>query len=312
MLTVRMAGVGLGRLIACLPLVLLGLAFAALPATASGTVLLPSCSNVLYGGQQAPTDWSSGCLGGSANLGQLSWQGWETPAATATGVIHYNDCEPSCAEGTIFDYPAELRVEQIKRCASPLGPQAYYTVFTLTIDFPPENAADQPAGRSTPVTFSSACPTPGYLVKTRSKGATFGAFEESGEYDGDRLDSYFGPPSKRKRDGYLCTKHWRAIGLTVWVGSLDADDNPCYSGRFLRAILKGRRWHTPTGVRNGSPARKAASASIKSCTISLCRANGYVLAQHFSVCANGRFPSIVADTGGGRVERLLIFSHSCE
>lgn len=299
--------------VACLAPVALVLAFAATPKAATGEVLLPDCGRVFYGGKAAPVEWSSGCLGGSVNLDQLSWQGWGGPAATATGIVHYNDCSPSCAGGSIFDYPAELRAEQIKQCASPLGPQSYYTQFTTIVTYPPENEVGQPPGPSEPFTFSSPCPTPGYLVKTRSKAATFGAFVESGEYDGDSLEAYFGPPSKRKRGSYLtCVKHWRSIGLTVTLGSIEPDDDPCYSGRFIRAILKGARWHTPSGVRPGEPARKAAAESVRPCSIRLCRTNGYILSQHFSDCGGGRFPSVIADTGGGRVRRLLVLSHFCE
>jgi len=239
--------------VTCIAMVL-GLAFAATPRAAAGEVLLPDCGNVFYGGSVAPVEWSSGCVGASVNLDQLSWRDWGAPVATATGIVHYNDCSPSCAAGSISDYPAELHVEQIRRCASPLGPQSYYTRFTTIVTYPPENAADQPPGPSEPFAFSSSCPTPGYLVKTRSRAATFGAFVESGEYDGDGLERYFGPPSRRKRKGrYFCVKHWHSIGLTVTVGSIEPGDDPCYSGRFIGAILKGSRWHTPSGVRPGGP-----------------------------------------------------------
>jgi hypothetical protein len=297
----------------CLAAVLLALAFPVAPKAAGGEVLLPNCSNVAFGGTPAPVEWSSGCLGGSVNLDRLSWTGWGEPVATATGVVHYNDCEPSCAQGSVFDYPVEFRVDEIERCASSLGPQLYYTRSTTVVDFPPENAAGRPAGPSEPITFSAFCPTPGYLVKTWSSAATLGAFVEEGEYDGARLENYFGPPSKRKRGSYLtCVKHWSSIGLTVKLGALDPDADSCDAGRFLSAILKSRRWHTPSGVRLGEPARKAASASVGGCTIALCRTNGYILSRHRSQCALGRFPSVVADTGGGRVRRLLVFSHFCE
>jgi hypothetical protein len=317
MLTRRMSRRGTASTLvactACLASVALALTFAPTPKAATGEVLLPDCGNVLYGGKVAPVTWSSGCLGGSVNLDQLSWQGWGGPVASATGIVHYNDCEPSCAAGSISDYPAELRVEQVQRCASPLGPHSYYTLFTVVITYPPENEAGQPPGPSNPFTFPSTCPTPGYLVKPRSKVATFGAFAESGSYDGDRLESYFGPPSKRKREGLLsCVKHWRHIGLTVTVGSIELDEDPCYSGRFIMAILRGSRWHLPSGVRPGAPARKAAAEAARPCSIRICRTNGYVLSQHHSDCAARRVPSVIADTGGGRVRRLLVLSHFCE
>jgi hypothetical protein len=280
---------------------------------AAGDVLLPECSNVSYGGRAAPLEWSSGCLGGSVNLGSLLWRDWGRPSASANGVVHYNTCEPSCAAGSIYDYPVELSVGKIRRCASSLGPRRYYTQFTVVFDFPPENAAGRPPGRSEPFTFSASCPTPGYLVKLGGSAAAFGAFVESGEYDGDRLETYFGRPTKRKRGRYLsCEKHWRKLGLTVRLGAIDPEVNPCYSGRFIGAILKGRRWHTSSGVRVGVRARKAAEAAARGCTIRLCRTRGYVLSQHYSVCGAGRYPSVVAETRRGRVRRLLVLSHFCE
>lgn len=283
------------------------------PAGSGDEVLLPRCGNVIAGGEVAPLKWSSGCLSGSINLDNLSWQNWGAATATATGVIHLNACDPYCLAGNVYDFPARLTVDKIERCASSLGPRRYYLRFSTVVDFPAENEFDQPPGPSEPTTYSSSCPNPGYLVKTRRGPVSFGAFTQGGEYDGSNLDNYFGPPSRRHRDGrYTCVKHWRSIGLTVHLGVFDASLNPCEAGLFFRAILHGSRWHTPGGVRPGSPARKAAADSIRRCTIRLCRTRGYVLSQHYSVCADGRYPTVVAATKRGHVSRLLVYTTFCE
>lgn len=284
-----------------------------LTAGAGDTVLLPDCGTVSAGGEAAPTQWSSGCLSGSINLDGLVWQDWGAPTATASGVIHLNTCDPYCLAGNVYDFPARLTVDKIGRCASPLGPRRYYLRFSTVVDFPVDNEFGRPPGPSEPTTYTSSCPDPGYLVKTRRGPVTFGAFTEEGEYAGSSLDRYFGPPSRRHRDGrYTCVKHWRSIGLTVTLGVFDSSRNPCFAGIFFRAILHGSRWHTSSGVRPGSPARKAAATSIRRCTIRLCRTRGYVLSQHYSVCAAGRFPTVVAATKGGRVSRFVVYSVGCE
>jgi hypothetical protein len=285
----------------------------AVPAASADEVLLPDCSNLAFGGRAVPVAWSTGCLGGSINLDRLAWQGWGGPEAIATGIDRYNDCEPSCAEGTIYEFPAELRVFAPKRCASRLGAKLYYTRYSIVIEFPDGNEVGQPPGRSEPFYHSVDCPKPGFLVRTRASGASFGPFIEEGEYDGARLENLFGKPHRHRRDGRLiCAKSWPSMGLTVWLGSIELDSNPCDEGRFLRAILKDSRWHTPTGVSSGDSARVAAAASVRGCTVRLCRTHGYVLSQHRSDCSIGRYPSVIAETRGGRVRRLLILSHFCE
>jgi len=287
----------------------------ALPAQARAEVsLLPDCGNVSYGGKVEPVQWSSGCLGGSVNLDQLRWKDWGAPAAVATGIVRYNTCEPDCAGGSVYDYPAELRTESIKQCASPLGPQRYYTRFTITVTFPEGNDAGQPAGTSPPFSFTASCPYPGYLVSTGSKAAGFGAFVESGEYDGSRLDLFFGPSSSKRPGRYsMCTKRWPKLGMTVKLVLYGVDGDPCEQGGFFSATLDDGRWHTSSGVRPGGSVSRAARASVRRCTRATCNnKTGYVLALHRIDCAPGLFPGVIAETARGRVKRLVIQTYSCE
>lgn len=302
---------GLGAAIAIA--VAVAVAGPASSSAADRTPLLPDCGNVFYGGKISPVAWSSGCLGGSVNLDRLSWQGWGAATAVATGVIRYNTCEPSCASGGIYDYPAELRVDGIARCASPLGPRPYYTRFVVTVDFPEDNVADRPPGRLAILTYEARCPTPGYLVATRGRAARFGAFAENGPYDGDSLERSFGPPSRRDRDRYGCVKRWRKLGLRVQLALYGGEGNACSEGIFISAVMTGRRWHTRSGVRPGSRASRAARSRTRRCTPRACRGmRGFVFGLHRSGCALGRYPNVIAETKAGRVKRLLVYSHSCE
>jgi hypothetical protein len=47
---------------------------------------------------------------GSAYVDRLSWTGWGTAQATATGSLHIDDCNPNCAQGKYTAYPATVTV----------------------------------------------------------------------------------------------------------------------------------------------------------------------------------------------------------
>jgi hypothetical protein len=289
----------------------LSLVFLALAGSATAAaVLLPDCGSVTLGAHVEPKTWSSGCTGGSANLDDLAWTNWGAKEALAGGIVHYNDCTPDCAEGSVYDYPASLRIGRIRQCASPLGPRRYYTRFTVQYFFPPGNAVGRPAGPGAPFTFTSNCPSAKYLVATRGKHAAFGAFKEGGDFDADQLESYYGKPSSRRRHGITCTKRWRKFGLLVKTVAFGGG-KPCVEGSFASASLTSRRWHTRSGLRPGSSARKARRVSTRRCR-STCGVHGYILGLHRIDCALGRFPNVIAVTRHGRVRRLLVLTHTCE
>lgn len=299
-----------------LPLLLLLASLAAVPAAAAPAddVLAPDCGNLGYGGSVAPTGWSSGCVGASVNLRDLTWTGWGGAEATATGSIAYNDCEPSCADGFVALYPAALRLDRIRRCASSLGFRRFYTRATEVATFPPGNAHGLPAGPADPFAFTVACPRPGYLVGLGRRHARLGPFVDDGLYDAGRIESLFGrPASVGRASGYLCRKRWPRLGMTaefVVVGTDEAD--PCDAGLFNRAVLTDRRWHTPDGVRPGGPARRAARHGERRCTRATCGVEGFGFALHRSECALGRYPAVIAETAHGRVRRLVVHKRWCE
>ena len=47
---------------------------------------------------------------GSQVVTGLSWTGWGSSRATATGTLRVNDCQPNCANGKVAGYPATVTV----------------------------------------------------------------------------------------------------------------------------------------------------------------------------------------------------------
>jgi len=286
-------------------------------AAAPGPVLIPDCSNAYYGGKVTPPDWSTGCLGGSVNLYELSWSGWGGPAAVANGIVRHNDCEPSCADGSIYPYPVQLQASNPRECASPLGRRSYYSRFAITAYLPEDNVFGEPAGPKAFGTFDAICPDPGYRVATGGKVAAFGAFEEtSGEGAGDRLSSVFGPPSSKRRSRYACTLRWPHLGMAVRVqtyGGLIKGD-PCENGTLNYASLSSSRWRTMRDIGPGVRASKARKARVGRCSRrTYCGVKrGFILGKHQNDCASQKVPSVVAEIRGGRVRRLLVYTHGCE
>jgi hypothetical protein len=63
---------------------------------------------------------------GSAFVDGLSWTGWGTSRATATGTLHLDDCTPSCAQGTYTAYPATVTLAGLTDYQD--GVKAYSTI----------------------------------------------------------------------------------------------------------------------------------------------------------------------------------------
>jgi hypothetical protein len=116
------------------------------PATAD--TYIAQCS--ILSGTVAPSEWSSGCLGGSANFDQISWSNWGAEGASGSGVALPNDCDPNCAEGTVYRYPARFIALGPKRCLAEPGNEQYVRLKT-EVEFPADNPFEQPAGWSSTV-----------------------------------------------------------------------------------------------------------------------------------------------------------------
>jgi len=63
---------------------------------------------------------------GSGYVDGLTWTGWGTPRATATGTLKVDNCNPNCAQGTYTGYPATVTLAGLK--PSQAGGMAYSTI----------------------------------------------------------------------------------------------------------------------------------------------------------------------------------------
>lgn len=100
-------------------------------------MLLAACS--IYELEREPSTWSPGCVGGSPLLRNVAWQGWGAPTATATGEALLNDCEPSCAEGTGYEYPAQMASWRVRTCHKSGRVHREYTRVLLRWEYPEDN-----------------------------------------------------------------------------------------------------------------------------------------------------------------------------
>jgi len=99
-------------------------------------VRLPDCGSSAYGGKIAPVQWDRGCTG-VADLLQMQWTGWGGTTATGAGLTQLNDCEPSCAEGTVIEYPVRAAVTDKRSCKDAEGRVAsYYTSIRISFELP--------------------------------------------------------------------------------------------------------------------------------------------------------------------------------
>ncbi len=63
---------------------------------------------------------------GSGYVDGLSWTGWGTPRATATGTLRVDNCVPNCAQGTFTGYPATVTLAGLKEYQG--GTSGYSTI----------------------------------------------------------------------------------------------------------------------------------------------------------------------------------------
>ena len=103
-------------------------------AGAATPVRLPACGSTWYGGEVAPETWDRGCTG-SADLADMVWERWGARSAVGHGVTMINDCDPSCADGSVSEAPARARVSRIRRCRDDRGRvRRFYTRIWLSAD----------------------------------------------------------------------------------------------------------------------------------------------------------------------------------
>ena len=68
---------------------------------------------------------------GSQVVTGLSWTGWGSSRATATGTLRVNDCQPNCATGKFAGYPATVTVSGLTRYGGNGNGLEAYSAITI-------------------------------------------------------------------------------------------------------------------------------------------------------------------------------------
>lgn len=76
-----------------------------------------------------PHNWAAGGVGASARMQKLTWVRWNGRRAVANGTAANNNCNPSCAEGTIIYEPGRMVWSRPRTCKASNG--KHYRSFTL-------------------------------------------------------------------------------------------------------------------------------------------------------------------------------------
>lgn len=85
--------------------------------------VLPDCQGKP---QVRPTSVLFACGDGGVYATGVRWNNWGASFATATAMIHENNCTPNCAQGHFAVYPAYIAATGRQRCAR--GGAAYSKV----------------------------------------------------------------------------------------------------------------------------------------------------------------------------------------
>jgi hypothetical protein len=89
-----------------------------LPASASlPTSVTYNCTDV----QARPRSIVFTCADGNFYVRRARWRSWHRYRAVGDGIVHRNDCRPSCAGGTFHTAPARLLLLDPIRCPGVRG-----------------------------------------------------------------------------------------------------------------------------------------------------------------------------------------------
>lgn len=159
-----------------------------------------------------------------------------------------------------------------------------------------------------------------FFVPTGAGKSGFGHFSEPRTATAAaRMRRALGQPSSVSSGIYgerSCRLRWRELGVVADFASYGTSPpDACRFGTFLEATLSDPRWHTARGIRPGSSRAAARRAAKRKCTrrtVGCGLAFGFALGLQPSNCAPGRFPTVIAEVGGGKVTALVVRSRSCE
>jgi len=76
----------------------------------------------------------------------ISWTTLGSSKAVARATTVNNACDPSCAEGTIYRYPGTMTWTRPRYCHRGSRRHRYFTKVRYTMELPPDNGFDLPAG----------------------------------------------------------------------------------------------------------------------------------------------------------------------
>lgn len=142
------------------------------PSTTAGAattrVLLGACGGV-YPGNVRPKQWDLGCTGVS-DLDRMAWHTWGGPTASGSGVTQLNNCSPSCAGGTVQEFPVDAAAFRIRKCRTNNGKVGrHYTRVRLVYELPPDNLFGRSGGRQD-LTYRLSCVSPSAAVACGTVG----------------------------------------------------------------------------------------------------------------------------------------------
>lgn len=125
---------------------------ASLPLTSETQAAQRSVYTYSAGAQEVerkPRNWSSGGVGASAYMEDIVWRRWGRSVARGMGTARNNDCDPTCADGTLHYYPGRLTLSRLRTCRTPGGDKLrVYTRARYAMLLPADNPFRRRAGWS--------------------------------------------------------------------------------------------------------------------------------------------------------------------
>jgi hypothetical protein len=92
---------------------------------------------------------------GTAVLYAMTWTRWSASAAIGTGTYKLDDCNPDCAQGTMYPVAAVVTLSQPVKACAPAGARWFWSRASFKFPHGLPKALQGPDGPENPWTFSS-------------------------------------------------------------------------------------------------------------------------------------------------------------
>lgn len=92
---------------------------------------------------------------GTATLSAMTWTTWSAAAAVGSGTYKLDDCNPSCAQGTVYPVAAVVTLSQPVKACSPAGTRWYWSRASFRFPHGLPKTLQGPDAPENPWTFSS-------------------------------------------------------------------------------------------------------------------------------------------------------------